>query len=176
MTSDHQPRSLGWTFALVFALVFALTACAYFFGRERDLARDLDRAADAAGRRAVEAARWNAALAILSGRDTEALPFAGRSADDPAGNIFWSRERGFVLAAHNLPPAPAGKTYQAWLAFGGPPRSAGVFDSTPAGALHVWRGTLPASPLSLTVTLEPAAGSASPTSLPVITAFRPPVP
>ena len=68
-----------------------------------------------------------------------------------------------TLSVANLPPPPAGNTYQAWLIVGGAPVSAGTFavDATGGG-----RHTMPATAGSFEavgVSLEPSGGSDQPT-------------
>jgi hypothetical protein len=84
----------------------------------------------------------------------------------------------FVLASHaqdravllvaDLPAPPAGHTYQAWLIGAGQPRSAGLVPTDPGtGAPPLeFTGLAGASKVGLTV--EPAGGSAQPTTTPVL--------
>lgn len=89
----------------------------------------------------------------------------------PSARMYWNRTSGqVILAAFQLPPAPAGRTYQLWgIAKGGAPVSLGTFDALPSGeARHIG-----AAPAGLTiaigaVTEEPAGGSPQPTSTPFL--------
>lgn len=70
-----------------------------------------------------------------------------------------------VLAAHGLPPAPAGKAYQLWYIAGGTPLPGGVFKTDGEGrALLSDRVPEAGRDASLfAVTLEPAGGVPAPT-------------
>ncbi|MFD5089793.1 anti-sigma factor domain-containing protein [Amycolatopsis thailandensis] len=79
--------------------------------------------------------------------------------------VNFSRLRGeAVITAQGLPPLTDGRAYQLWLSGPGGTRSAGL--------LHTGTGSI-AAPLSadidhVGVTVEPAAGSPHPTTLPVV--------
>jgi anti-sigma-K factor RskA len=82
-------------------------------------------------------------------------------------------QRGVLLIASNLPPAPAGKAYEMWIVpKGAPPIPAGLFNSDPQGvATHVWSQPVNlASAAAVAVTLEAAGGVPAPTSTPLIVA------
>lgn len=69
------------------------------------------------------------------------------------------------LVVSDMPPLPAGKTYQLWLLIGGSPVSAGTFNTGPGGRAML-HGQLAAAALeasAFAVTLEPAGGSNKPT-------------
>lgn len=84
----------------------------------------------------------------------------------------------FVLASHqlntavllvsNLPVPPPGHTYQAWLIGDGHPRSVGLVSSTATTGSPplVFGGLAGAAKVGLTI--EPAGGSAQPTTTPVV--------
>ena len=70
-----------------------------------------------------------------------------------------------TLAVANLPPPPAGTTYQAWLIVGETPISAGTFDVGPTGsAVHPLPNAVPGAFDAVGVSLEPSGGSETPTS------------
>jgi anti-sigma-K factor RskA len=100
--------------------------------------------------------------------ETTRLTSEGRP---PSARVYWSRQAGrVVLAAYDLPAAPAGRTYQLWgIAGGNAPVSLGTFNTGAAGSATV---TLPVDP-SLridvaAVTEEPAGGSPQPTTQPFL--------
>lgn len=89
----------------------------------------------------------------------------------PTMRLYWNRARGVVVvAAFDLPPAPAGRVYQLWaIKKGQAPVSVGVFNTTAGGRAIV---TL-AAPAGLqpdlsAVTEEPAGGSPQPTQQPFL--------
>lgn len=73
-----------------------------------------------------------------------------------------------LLVRSDMPPAPAGKTYELWVIEGGAPRPVGLMGATPtAEAFTVAEA---AHPSALAVTVEPRAGVPRPTSAPIATA------
>jgi anti-sigma-K factor RskA len=84
-----------------------------------------------------------------------------------SARAFWSRSRGVVFAANNLPALPAGKTYQLWFVPGNAaPVSAGLItpDATGAATVHfITPPTTPEKIAAMAVTLEPEGGVPAPT-------------
>ena len=80
--------------------------------------------------------------------------------------LSYNRRTGVIeLTVSDMPPLPAGKTYQLWLLIGGSPVSAGTFNTGPGGRAML-HGQLAADALeasAFAVTLEPASGSNKPT-------------
>jgi anti-sigma-K factor RskA len=99
--------------------------------------------------------------------ETATLVSAGRP---PAVRLYRNPRRArMVVAAADLPPAPAGRTYQLWGLGDGAPVSLGTFDTSADGRALV------ALPLDLAqsfdlsaITEEPAGGSAAPTTTPFL--------
>jgi anti-sigma-K factor RskA len=88
----------------------------------------------------------------------------------PRGQVFLNRERGVLLFAGNLPAMPVGKVFEMWFVpkGGGAPIPAGLFRAENGQGVHFQRGPVdPASIAAIAVTLEPEAGSTSPT-LPIL--------
>lgn len=86
------------------------------------------------------------------------------------GQVFLNRDRGVLLFAGNLPAMPAGKIFEMWFVpkGGGAPIPAGLFRAQDGQGVHFQRGAIdPASIAAISVTLEPEAGSTSPT-LPIL--------
>jgi anti-sigma-K factor RskA len=113
----------------------------------------------------VGLAVWNVSLHNRLDRTREALrgvPLTGAT-----GSVVVSNGRG-ALVVSQLAPAPAGKTYQAWVIKGGRASSAGTFAG--GGRTIVFRLTrpLPAGAV-VAVTLEPSGGVEQPTQKPIIT-------
>ncbi|MEO5634788.1 anti-sigma factor [Gaiella sp.] len=76
-----------------------------------------------------------------------------------------------VLVLDNLPAAPTGKTYQAWIVDDQTPISAGTFEATDDRAIVPIPQAVPAGAV-VAVTVEEAGGSISPT-LPPLAASEP---
>jgi hypothetical protein len=116
-------------------------------------------------RRATDDARTQ--LAVLEAPDLQRINLAGQPAAPKASaRAFWSRSRGLVFTASDLPAAPAGKTYQLWVLTKAPaPISAGLFKPDPQGRVAAVFETpldLP-QPIGMAVTIEPDGGVPAPT-------------
>lgn len=88
----------------------------------------------------------------------------------PSARIFWNRDRGTVIiAAYDLPPAPAGRTYQLWGIRAGQPISMGTFNTDAEGRVRRALRVEPGLTLDLSaITEEPAGGSPLPTTQPFL--------
>jgi anti-sigma-K factor RskA len=105
-------------------------------------------------------------LAVLTAPDLKQVTLAGQPpAPGAAGRAFWSRSRGLVFAASDLPVLPAGRTYQLWYLTAGAPVSAGVFkpDETGRAAVTGESPSATLSPTGLAVSIEPEGGVPAPT-------------
>jgi hypothetical protein len=90
----------------------------------------------------------------------------------PRGQVFINRERGVLLFAANLPVMPQGKIFEMWFVpkGGGAPIPAGLFRGDNGQGIHFQPGAVnPASIAAIAVTLEPEAGSSTPT-MPILIA------
>ncbi|HKA59356.1 MAG TPA: anti-sigma factor [Gemmatimonadales bacterium] len=89
----------------------------------------------------------------------------------PSARLFWdSKRQRVVVAVFDLPPAPAGRTYQLWaIAKGQAPVSVGTFNTPSSGRLTTVLAAPPGLAFDLTaVTEEPAGGSPQPTQTPFL--------
>jgi len=134
--------------------------------------QDLASARDEIRRSSAEMQKVQSAFRLLNLPDTRQVVFGQGQPRPPRGRIFVNRERGVLLLASNLPPAPAGKTYEMWLIpQGGAPIPAGLFQSDSQGdALHILNGAVSENTNTVAVTVEPEAGSQAPTTTPIIVA------
>jgi anti-sigma factor RsiW len=88
------------------------------------------------------------------------------SSDGSTATVVVSRERSqLVFVSRGLPDAPPDRIYQAWMIGPSGPRSAGLLGRAGRRPL-VLRG--PGDATALGVTIEPASGSAQPTTEPVL--------
>jgi len=163
-----EDRRFGWAPFLAGALALSLFAAFYFSTRENQFANETLLLRDQLRRQAIELTRLNEAFAILGGPGTIEAGFG----QGPKGKVFVNPQRGILLIASNLPPAPDGKIYEAWvIPKGGKPIPAGLFQSDSSGAAtHVHPGPVAADANIIAVTLEPARGSDQPTSTPLLAA------
>jgi anti-sigma-K factor RskA len=105
-------------------------------------------------------------MPILTAPDLRRIDLAGQPPSPRASaRAFWSRSRGLVITASNLPALPAGRVYQLWFVTTGAPISAGLLAPDDRGGLTTTLQTpadLP-DPVALAVTLEPEGGRPAPT-------------
>ena len=113
------------------------------------------------------ASEAQSSLAVLVAPDLARIDLAGQAAAPNAtARAFWSRSRGLVFTASNLPPPPPGRAYQLWVLTAQPaPISAGMLNprrerTRQRAVRHAARS---AGPVAMAVTLEPEGGVPSPT-------------
>ncbi|MEZ5099767.1 MAG: anti-sigma factor [Thermoleophilia bacterium] len=111
--------------------------------------------------RRVAAERQQALDLLASG---EVVPVAGAR-----GSLVVDRQAGTaVLVLADVPRAPAGRTYQAWVIDGGTPVSAGVFAGGGTATVALEQAVRPGSVVAVTV--EQAGGAPAPTGEPLLSA------
>ena len=183
IASSRQPaatfvaaRPVGWWLATAAGLGLAAGLAVYaaqLRGRVADLEaelRDTRIRAEAAQQQMADVQRTAAdaetAVAILTAPDVARVDLAGQPASPNAsGRAFWSRSRGLVFNASNLPPLPAGRTYQLWVVTDQAPVSAGLLTPDAQGSFSDTFDT-PVDirpPVAVAVTIEPAGGVPAPT-------------
>jgi len=106
-------------------------------------------------------------LAVLVAPDLARINLAGQPvAPTASARAFWSRARGLVFTASNLPALPAGRIYQLWVLSAQPaPTSVGLLMPDANGGVSAMFATptdLP-TPVAMAVTLEPDGGVPAPT-------------
>jgi anti-sigma-K factor RskA len=117
-------------------------------------------------RRAVTEARSQ--IAVLAAPDLARLDLAGQpAAPRAAARAFWSRSRGLVFTASDLPALPPGRTYQLWvLSKEAPPFGSGLLLKPDADGRVTMIFDTPVDlpkPIAMAVTIEPEGGVAAPT-------------
>ena len=169
-----RPVMAGWL-PLAAALVFAVGAGIYAWQLQQRV-RILEARLDNAERRAVladrevadarrEASETQAAMSVLAAPDLVRVELAGEPAAVSArARALWSRNRGMVFTAANLPQAPEGRVYQVWVVTAGGAVSAGLLTPDAEGRAEAFFSTPPdiAPPTAIAVTLEPAGGLPAP--------------
>jgi anti-sigma-K factor RskA len=165
-----QRMSWSWLAALAAAcmLVVALWLSVQERTREAELAQTRHLLIQVSSQRD----RLMQALSFLDDPATLPVSFGKGQPLPPHGNVFVHSKLGVLLIASNLPAAQAGKIYEMWvIPKGGAPRPAGLFQSEGGTAMHILSGPLDVGTLgAVAVTLEPEAGSAAPTTTPIIVA------
>jgi anti-sigma-K factor RskA len=103
-------------------------------------------------------------LSVIAAPDVAQVALKGQAAAPQASaRALWSRSRGLLLSASNLPALPPGRTYQLWVISGKmPPISDGWLFKTDASGDVMTMFTTPASlpaPTAMAVSIEPDGGS-----------------
>jgi len=175
--TPSSPRPVAWWLATAASLALAAGLTIYtaqlrtrITGLESEL-RDTRARADAAQLQMVDAQRTatgaQTAVAILTAPDVARVDLAGQQPVSPnaSARAFWSRARGMVFNASNLPPLPAGRTYQLWVVTAQAPISAGLLTPDDRGSVSEIFNTPPdiPQPVAMAVTVEPAGGMPAPT-------------
>jgi anti-sigma-K factor RskA len=166
--------SAAWMPWLAAAAMLVVTAgMAYYVGDLRRQVRRLEaelrdalvRVDDGERRVAVALREAQAPLPVLTAPDVRMINLAGQpAAPSASARAYWSRSRGLVMTGANLPPLPAGRTYQLWFIRAQTPVSAGLLQPDANGQLRAVLNTpadLP-DPDVLAVTQEPAGGLPAP--------------
>jgi len=141
--------------ALAAAIAIAIGAAAYAMRIQRQM-----------GELQARFDQVQATGAVLAAPDLARIDLQGQPiAPDARARALWSRSRGLVFTAANLPPAPAGKAYQVWVVTAQMPISAGLLttDTTGGGTRYYYTPPDIAAPVAVAVTLEPAGGVPAPT-------------
>jgi hypothetical protein len=112
------------------------------------------------------AAELQSAMGVLAAPDLARIDLAGQpAAPSASARALWSRARGMVFTASNLPPLPEGRVYQVWVVAGTAPISAGLLTPDASGGGMAYYNTAPdiPAPQAIAVTIEPAGGLPAPT-------------
>lgn len=115
-----------------------------------------------------EATEARSQVAVLAAPDLTRVDLAGRPvAPRAAARAFWSRSRGLVFTASNLPALPPGRTYQLWvISKGKAPYGSGLLLKPDADGRVTMVFDTPvdlSKPNQMAVTIEPEGGVPSPT-------------
>jgi len=165
-------RSWNWAAPWAVAMVGLAVVALWLGVSRREQSRVLNQMRAEARRRNVELNRLTEAFALMNDPAAKQVVF-GEDAPKPRGRVFVNPQQGVLLLASNLAPAPLGKIYEMWIIpKGGAPAPAGLFQSQGDGTvMYLRRGPVDVATTAIVaVTLEPEAGSAAPTSTPIIAA------
>jgi hypothetical protein len=163
----------GWGWLGAFAAALMLVLALWLSVQERRGESELADARREAIQARADRDRLFQAFQILNQPETKQVNFGEGKSQPPRGNIFVHSKLGVLLVASNLPALPAGRTYEMWVipTAASAPRPAGLFQSDAQGsAINILPGPLD-SLYAVAVSVEPAAGSPSPTNIVI-----PPVP
>jgi len=107
------------------------------------------------------------AMDVMKAPDLLRVDLKGQpQAPGATGRALWSPGAGLVFTVERLPALPAGRVYQLWAITGTTPTGSGVFtpDATGGASMTVPVPAGMARPDAFGVTIEPAGGSAAPTT------------
>jgi anti-sigma-K factor RskA len=121
----------------------------------------------------AELAPYAAVVELLRDPATQVVALRGTGAHpDAVGRVVWREATGGQILVANLPPAPAGKTYELWTITAGTPRPAGTFSTDASGSGR--HAVAPAGRVDVfAVTLEPEGGVPAPTGPIVLASAKP---
>ncbi|MGH9665581.1 MAG: anti-sigma factor [Bryobacteraceae bacterium] len=163
-----EPPRWSWAWTWAAASVALLIAALWFGAEDRRAEVELAHARQEVAGTQTALARVRQALQFLDEPETRQVGFGQGNPQPPRGNVFVNSRSGVLLIASNLPPAPAGKAYEMWvITKDGAPKPAGLFQSDPNGsAFHLVPGPIdPSTTVAVAVSIEPEAGSVSPTTI-----------
>lgn len=149
-----RPR---WAYPVAAAAAVAATAAIILGGWAFSLSSSLEEERQAR-------ANLDRATALLATGDSVAIPLSGAS-----GTLVVAETGEAALVISSLDPAPAGKTYEAWVIEDGRPVPAGLFAATDGRTVVALERPVPRGAV-VAVTLERAGGVERPTSSPLFTA------
>lgn len=166
-------QRMSWSWLAALAAACMLVVALWLSVQERSRASELAQARHTLIQVSSQRDLLLQAMSFLDDPSTVPVSFGKGQPLPPRGNVFVHAKLGVLLIASNLPPAQAGETYEMWvIPKGGAPHPAGLFQSNGSGtAMHILSGPVDLATLgAVAVTLEPEAGSAAPTSTPIIVA------
>ena len=135
-------------------------------GQLRDAVNRLDLTEQRLAEATRAAERAQLRMAVLTSPDLKQVNLTGQPpAPRAAGRAFWSRSNGLLFAANELPPLPAGRTYQLWFLTPGAPVNAGLIKPDQNGRITAAFDTPPGTPdpTGVAVSIEPEGGVPAPT-------------
>ena len=109
---------------------------------------------------------WNVSLRNDVSENRDDLASGAAVMLPGVGNVVAQTDGNATLFAQ-LRPAPAGKTYEAWVIRGSVALPAGVFKGGGTVELHLTQAAKPGDKIA--VTIEPSGGSKAPTTTPIAT-------
>ena len=170
ITLQAGPRRPVVPWAIAVASLAAAIALGFVYRAERahgdQLLTDLT-----AAQASLE--RQDSALAAFVGPEVHVVSLTAAPDRKPLVRVFWNHtRRTFIVTAIDLPPAPAGKTYQLWaLRKGQAPMAMGTFAASERASAVMTLAVPPAITAGgfiddCALTIEPDGGSPQPTETP----------
>lgn len=167
-------RSLGWLGGLGWVVAVVAILAAYLVGVHNSLLeQQLHTAHEQVAELSAQADRAQDLMDALTSPNAQqiTLTMTKHPAASTGHAIYLSQSGTLVFVASNMPPVPAGKTYELWLipASGKAPIPAGLFRPDAKGNASVVMPKLPSgvAAKAFGVTIEVAQGASTPT-LPIV--------
>jgi anti-sigma-K factor RskA len=161
-------QPMGWTWFAAACAAGMLMLALWMNVMVRDREQELAQARIDLAQSQSENERLGAVFRFLEAPETRQVNFGASEALPPRGNVYLHPRLGVLLIANNLPPITSAQTYEMWLIpKGGTPQPAGLFQAAQgAAAFHILPRTVnPADLQAVAVSIEPAAGSQTPTQV-----------
>jgi Anti-sigma-K factor rskA/Putative zinc-finger len=171
----HWLESKSSWLAMAASLVAAVSlATLYQVAKERDTIREAYQFASARSglvdslKNVVE--DRDRLIANVTGPQVAVMTLASGGVRAPSARMFWDQSvDAWTFVAHNLPKPKEGRTYQLWLVTAKDKINAGVFSPNEKGDAVMRKTYALKDPLAaVAVTDEPSAGSAQPTTAPIM--------
>lgn len=174
VVSFVKPERRAWSRALrigalAASLVFValVIALVLLWQRYSTMQQEVARLGGQLNQTQSELRRERDAIKLVTAPDAQMATLAGTEmAANAHAKFVFDRQTGrAMLMADNLPPAPAGKTYQLWYIAGGKPMPGHVFTPDAAGRaeMHDQVPVEARNAAVFAVTLEPSGGTKEPT-------------
>lgn len=164
-----RPSRLGWA-ALAAGLILVLGLGAAVLSLRKDVhQRDaaITQKDSALALRQQELTERQALLDAVLDPGVRLFQLTSSGDPEPGIQLFWNQRRNqALLNAYRLKPVPAGRAYQLWFIRDGKPVPSVTFTPKSNGAATIGRVTVPSQGKisAAAITVEPAGGSAQPTS------------
>jgi len=167
-------RAIPWWSVLGWAGAAAMLVAVVFLWKQNgDFARQIARLQSDATAQQEQLVQANEIVNTLTAEDAQRVTLvAAKTPPQPQGKaIYLQRKGSLIFLANNLAPLPPQRAYELWLIpLTGSPIPAGVFKPDAHGSATVVNPPLPPGmeAKAFAITVEPEAGSAAPTSTPIM--------
>ncbi len=160
-------QPMGWTWFAAACAAAMLMLALWFNVVAGERGRQLAQVRQSLTETEAERNRLEAVFRFLEEPETKQVNFGSPQTQPPRGNVYLHPRLGVLLIATNLPQLNPAQAYEMWILpkDGSAPKPAGLFQSNQAGsAVHTLPQAVSLSDVAgVAVTVEPAAGSQTPT-------------
>jgi len=161
-------RRPWWALVPSFAAAAMALVAVFFWSQNADLRQKADGLQTEQTHLQAELLRAREVVATLTASDAMTVTLvAAKTPPQPQGKVMYVKDRAsLIFLASNIPAPPPAKAYELWLIpMKGAPMPAGMFMPDAHGSAMVINPPLPAGTeaKAFAITIEPEAGSATPT-------------